>query len=191
MNPEFRTAEGRTRRLLLKPLALADAPQIQSLFPHWEIVKYLNARIPWPYPPDGAEQFCRELALPQMEQGEAWHWSLRLLSQPATLIGSLGLFRSDEDNRGFWIGRPWQGQGLISEACIWANDFWFDVLGFDRLRVPKAAANSASRRISQNQGMHVVRTEERDYVCGRLKSEVWEITADEWRAWKTAKLPSP
>jgi hypothetical protein len=25
---------------------------------------------------------------------------------------------------------------------------------------------------------------EKDYVCGRLPSEVWEITAEEWRAWK-------
>ena len=29
--------------------------------------------------------------------------------------------------------------------------------------------------------MRVIGTEERDYVSGRFLSEIWEITADEWR----------
>jgi hypothetical protein len=48
------------------------------------------------------------------------------------------------------------------------------------LRVPKAVANSASRRISEKQGMRVVATVEREYVSGRLPAEIWEITAEEW-----------
>ncbi len=32
--------EGKTERLILKPLELADAPQIQAHFPQWEIVRY-------------------------------------------------------------------------------------------------------------------------------------------------------
>jgi RimJ/RimL family protein N-acetyltransferase len=43
-------------------------------------------------------------------------------------------------------------------------------------------ANIASRRISEKQGMRVVATDERDYVAGRLLTEVWEITAEEWNA---------
>ena len=74
----------------------------------------------------------------------------------------------------------------MTEACAWANDFYFDVLGFERMRVPKAVANRASRRISERMGMHLVRVEERDFVSGRLPSEIWEITAEEWRAWKAA-----
>lgn len=175
---------GRTARLLLTPLELADAPQIQELFPRWEIVRYLAARVPWPYPPDGAERFCREVALPQMACGEAWHWCIRLLEDAERIIGFISLVRGDDENRGFWMGLPWQGRGYMSEACAWANDFWFDELGFERLRVPKAAANHASRRISEKQGMQLIRMEERDYVCGRLPSEIWEITAEEWRAWK-------
>jgi [ribosomal protein S5]-alanine N-acetyltransferase len=50
------------------------------------------------------------------------------------------------------------------------------------LRAPKAVVNISSRRVSEKTGMHVIATEERDYVSGRLLSEIWEITADEWRA---------
>jgi RimJ/RimL family protein N-acetyltransferase len=177
--------EGRTKRLILRPLAMADAPQIQREFPQWEIVRYLLKRVPWPYPPDGAEHYCRDIALPQIERGEAWHWTLRLAAQPDRVIGIISLVKGEEDNRGFWLGLPWQGQGLMSEACAWANDYWFETLGFPVLRVAKAAANAASRRISERQGMRLVGVIEKDYVSGRLPSEVWEITAEEWRAWKT------
>jgi hypothetical protein len=30
--------------------------------------------------------------------------------------------------------------------------------------------------------MRVMATTERDYVSGRLPAEIWEITAEEWRA---------
>jgi RimJ/RimL family protein N-acetyltransferase len=178
------TPEGSTDRLILRPLALDDAERIQQQFAHWKVVRYLLSRVPWPYPPDGALTYLRDIALPQAERGEAWHWTLRLRTNPGQLIGKISLMKGEEDNRGFWLGVPWQGQGLMSEACIWVNDFWFETLGFPVLRVPKAAANLASSRISQKQGMRLVGVNEKDYVCGRLPSELWEITAEEWRAWK-------
>jgi RimJ/RimL family protein N-acetyltransferase len=180
--------EGRTERLILRPLQLDDAGGIQQHFPHWQIVRFLLNRVPWPYPPDGAAQFLREVALPQMEQGEAWHWTLRLKTDPANLIGLISLVKAGQDNRGFWLGLPWQGKGYMTEACAWANDYWFETLGFPVLRVAKAAANHASRRISQKQGMRLAGTTEKDFVSGRLPSEIWEITAEEWRAWKARRI---
>jgi [ribosomal protein S5]-alanine N-acetyltransferase len=176
--------EGTTDRLILRPLEMADAEQIQELFPHWEIVKYMLSRIPWPYPPDGALQFLRDIAMPQAERGEAWQWSIRLRSDPSQLIGVINLLVGKETHRGFWLGLPWQGHGYMSEAAAWVNDYWFETLGFPVLRVSKAIANTASRRISEKHGMRMVGVEERDYVCGRVPAEIWEITAEEWRAWK-------
>ncbi len=173
-----------TPRLLLPPLELADAPQIQLLFPHWEVVRYLAAQVPWPYPADGAYRHIRDMALPAVERGEAWHWTLRLKSAPDQIIGSIDLRKKENDNRGFWLGLPWQRQGLMTEACEAVTDFWFDTLNFPVLRAPKAVANVASRRISEKQGMRLVATEDRDYVSGRFPSEIWEITAQEWRARK-------
>lgn len=171
-----------TARLILRPLELADAEQVQKLFPKWEIVQFLAKRVPWPYPEDGALTYYRDDALPAMARGDQWHWSLRLKSDPDQLIGSVALLKSEGDNRGFWLGLPWQRQGLMSEAVDAVTGYWFDVLGFLALRAPKAIANAGSRRISEKQGMRVVAVEERDYVSGRLPAEIWEITAEEWRA---------
>jgi ribosomal-protein-alanine N-acetyltransferase len=170
-----------TTRLILEPAKLVDAEQVQVLFPHWEIVKYLDAIVPWPYPRDGVETFYRSVVLPGMERNERWHWALRFKTSPEQIIGGVNLNVGD-DNRGFWLGLSWHRQGLMTEACDAATDYWFNVLGFTVLRVAKAIANAGSRRISEKQGMRVVAVEERDYVCGRLPAEVWEITAEEWRA---------
>jgi [ribosomal protein S5]-alanine N-acetyltransferase len=180
--------EGRTERLLLRPLEVADAEQIQEVFPQWAIVRFLMNRVPWPYPPDGALHYCREIALPQMEREEAWHWTIRRAAEPLQIIGSISLIRGESDNRGFWLSPQWQGQGLMSEACVWVNDFWFETLGFSVLRVSKAVGNTTSRRISDKQGMRLVGHGEKDYVSGRLPSEIWEITAEEWRTWKADRV---
>ena len=176
-----------TQRLFLRPLELADAHQVQTLFPHWEIVRYLSTTVPWPYPPDGAHTFYRDVALPAIQRGDEWYWTLRLKTEPAQLIGCISLVKGEKDNRGFWLGLPWHRQGLMTEACEAATSFWFNTLKFPLLRAPKAVANTASRRISENSGMRVVAREERDYVFGRLPTEIWEITAEEWNARRNGK----
>jgi len=175
---------GASERLLLRPLEIGDAAQIQETFPQWEIVRYLLNVVPWPYPADGAYEHLSKVALPAIERGEQWVWTLRLKSAPDRMIGVLNLRRGDEDNRGFWLVPSCQGHGLMSEACAWANDFWFETLRYPVLRVAKSVANVASRRISEKQGMRKVGECERDYVSGRMASEIWEISADEWRVWK-------
>ncbi len=110
--------------------------------------------------------YYSEVALPAMERGDEWHWTLRLKTEPERVIGSIGLMRGKtlcgEDvgplNRGFWIAPEWEGQGLMTEAVIAANDFWFDELGFAVLRTAKAVENAGSRRISEKMGMRVVGT---------------------------------
>ena len=173
--------ELQTNRLILRPLQLADAEQTQRLFPRWEIVKLLTAKVPWPYPEGRALESYRDRILPAIERGEEWHWTLRLKQSPESHIGVISLHRDEWDNRGYWLGLPWQRQGLMTEAVAVVTDYWFDVLGFPVLRAPKAVANTASRRISEKTGMRVIATLERDYVSGRLPAEIWEITADEWR----------
>ena len=171
-----------TPRLILRPLELADAEKAQVLFPHWEIVRYIRNAVPWPYPSDGCYTFYRDVSLPAVARGDEWAWTLRLKSAPSQLIGAISLFRSETDNRGFWLGLPWQRQGLMTEAADAVTDYWFNVLKMPFMRVPKAKDNFASCRISEKQGMRMIGMEDRDYVSGRLPSEIWEITAEEWRA---------
>ncbi len=99
---------------------------MQPLFAQWEIVRLLASTVPWPFPPDGARQYYEHVALPAMERDEEWHWTLRLKIHPDQIIGSIGL-KSGETNRGFWLGLPWQGQGLMSDVGIVQFQYNLDV----------------------------------------------------------------
>ncbi|WP_150629926.1 GNAT family N-acetyltransferase, partial [Pseudomonas fluorescens] len=140
----------------------------------------LNALVPWPYPTDGALTYLRDNALPAMARGEEWHWSIRLKSAPGQLIGNISLMNEQDNNRGFWLAPKWQGQGLMSEASAAVTEYWFKPLGRSVLRVPKAALNVGSRKLSQRTGMRLIGTDEGDFVSGRLPREIWEITREEW-----------
>ena len=102
-----------------------------------------------------------------MERGDAWHWTMRLKDAPEQVIGVISLMKGTDNDRGFWVGLEWQGRGFATEAAEAVTDYWFDTLKFPVLRVPKAAANRASRRISERQQMRLVATEAREYVSGR------------------------
>ena len=171
-----------TARLLLPPLDLSDAPAVQAVFPQWEVVRFLARHVPWPYPPDGALTHIRDHALPAMRHGTEWHWSIRLAACPAALIGAISLMDKEDDNRGFWLDPVWRGRGFMSEAVEAVTEFWFATLQRPVLRVPKAAANLPSRRISERTGMRLIGRTERDYVSGRLPAEIWEITREAWQA---------
>ena len=173
-----------TPRLTLEPLTRDDAPAIQALFPHWEIVRYMNARVPWPYPPDGALTYLCKSALPGMAAGTEWHWTIRFKTAPDEMTGVISLMANADNHRGFWVGRPWQGRGIATEASTRATDFWFDELGREILRVPKASANLPSRRVSERSGMRLVRQETHDLVCGPTPCDLWEITREEWRQFR-------
>ena len=178
-----------TPRLILRPLELADAKEVQPLFAQWEMVKQLNVRVPWPFPEGGARTYYRDDdALPAIELGEEWHWMLRLKDDPdQKVIGSICLVSDGNNNRGFWIARPYQGRGLMTEAAAAVTRFWFEELQRPVLRIKKARDNAASRAISLRQGMRCISQTEDEFVSGRLPTEIWELTSEEWRR----KNPSP
>ncbi|WP_144172351.1 GNAT family N-acetyltransferase [Pseudomonas sp. Kh13] len=171
-----------TDRLVLTPLQLQDAPIIQALFPQWEVVRYLDRRVPWPYPEDGALVYVRDVALPAMAAGREWHWMIRLRNDTECTIGSISLFEQPGNNRGFWLAPQWWGKGYMREACRVINAYWFETLSRPLMQVPKALANHASRRVSEYEGMRMVGVRDGDFVCGPMRVEIWEMTRAEWLA---------
>ena len=109
-----RTPTLETARLILRPVTLADAPDIQRLFGHWEIIRYIGP-VPWPYPADGALQFYRDKHLPAIEAGNTLGWGITDKNDGA-FMGSLDARPGSSDTVGFWLGQPYQRQGFMSEA---------------------------------------------------------------------------
>ena len=172
-----------TRRLVLRPLAVTDAPAIQRRFNNWNIIKNLATVVPWPYPDDGAETFIRL----QLEKGalgeETYQWVLVLRSGDGEAIGNIS-FRPRADglkgDRGFWIAEPYWNQGLMTEAVTAVNDFVFLTLGVDSFHVCNLASNEASRRVKQKTGAEFVGYIEVPHHNGQSRCEKWRMTREHW-----------
>jgi [ribosomal protein S5]-alanine N-acetyltransferase len=171
-----------TERLVLRPLRLADVPATQRHFPRWEIVRWLNAIVPWPYPSNGVESYYR-IAMEQRARGERFYWAICLKETPDELIGVMELRPDDgsRDQRGFWIATEYQGRGLITEAADRVTEYAFEALGWPHLWLTNAQANIASRRVKEKQGAQLIETVERCYVSGVGPGEIWLLTRDAWR----------
>lgn len=170
-----------TPRLRLRPVRLADAPQCQTLFPHPEIVEFMAAAIPWPYPDDGAQTFL-EAVLPKMAAGREYDWAITLkAASDDLLIGVISLYPDGDDSRGFWLGRAYQRQGLMTEAVFAVNDFAFDKVGMAHLTLNNAEPNQASHRLKEISGAKIIEiNNDVPYVGGRFRQIRWRLTREDW-----------
>jgi len=172
-----------TPRLRLRPLRVEDAPRIQELFPHPEIVEFMAAAIPWPYPEDGAVRFL-EITLPKMAAGRQYDWAITLKNAgDDLLLGIISLYPHGDDSRGFWIGRDYQRLGLMTEAVAAVNDFAFGVLGMPHLTLNNAEPNLGSHRLKEASGAKIIEVnEDVAYVGGRFRQVRWRLTREDWDA---------
>ena len=170
-----------TARLILRPLRLADAPQIQQVFPHWEILKYMSAAIPWPYPEDGAYTYLTS-TLPKIAAGQEYGWAITLKSEGSDqLIGIISLYPDREENRGFWLAEEYHKNGLMTEAVAAVTDFAFDELGMPSLKLNNAEPNTASHRLKEKAGAKIVAIDDNvDYIGGKFRQIRWLLTQQQW-----------
>jgi len=171
-----------TPRLILRPLALTDAPAIQRHFNNWNIIKNLASVVPWPYPDDGAETFIK-MQLERIAQGGAIYQWVPVLRSGGEAIGNISFHPGPDKpkgNRGFWLAEPYWNQGLMTEAIASVNNFAFITLGIESFFVCNIASNVASRRVKQKTGAEFVGHIEVPHHNGQSKSEHWKVTRDGW-----------
>lgn len=180
-----------TKRLILRPQSLTDAPAIQRHFNNWNIIQQLATAVPWPYPDDGAESFIR-LQFEKIAAGEeVHHWMLVLRDGDGEAIGNIHFRLKPEGkngNRGFWLAEPYWKHGLMTEAITAVNDFVFDVLGLESFHVCNVATNVASRRVKQKTGAEFVGFIENRHNNGETRSEKWIVTRANWRRSRASGL---
>jgi RimJ/RimL family protein N-acetyltransferase len=173
-----------TRRLWLRPYRLADAPAVQRRFSRWEVIEFLGAQVPWPYPDDGAQSFL-QIAEADNASGAKNHWGIWLKGGPDEVIGAISLWPDDgisHDMRGFWLDPDFQGRGLMTEAADRVTDYALTELGWPRLWLGNAKANVRSAAVKQRQGAVLVGEEMRNFVSGRLPRQVWLLDHTTWLA---------
>jgi|SRR6516164_8465810 ribosomal-protein-alanine N-acetyltransferase len=176
-----------TTRLILRDIIERDAPAYERHFIDYEVIGTMSHLVPWPYPKNGVLEYIRNIVIPN-QSVDQWFWGICLKAAPEELIGAIWLKRKGTpSNRGFWLGKKFWRQGIMTDAAKPVTDYAFDVLRLDKLALANAVGNPASRRIKERSGAVFVRREPATYVNpGYRGREVWELSKACWDAFNTS-----
>lgn len=142
-----------TERLWLRWPRASDAPVFARLAGDPEVA-LKTARIPQPYTPRDAEEFIM-LSRAENDLGDGLTLVLapkRQPDEPIGVIGAHGAARRGVATFGFWLGKAYWRQGLMSEAATAFLDLIFGVTSLDRVESAVMLENPASRRLHEKLG---------------------------------------
>ena len=114
-----------TRRLKLRAPERRDVAVMARLANDFDVVR-MTARMPWPYTARDAEAFVGRCE--QRDWDEDATFAIEL--EDEGFAGVLGFFaNADEELEvGYWLGRPFWGRGIATEALkgalVWASRDW-------------------------------------------------------------------
>ena len=138
-----------TERLILRPWCEDDAEDLYTYACDPEVGP------PAGWPPHTSVENSREIIRDVLSAPETYAVCLRESGRP---IGSIGLHRNDLAERedeyelGYWIGKPFWGQGLIPEASREMLRYAFEDLGMRRIWCGHYDGNAKSRRVQEKLG---------------------------------------
>jgi RimJ/RimL family protein N-acetyltransferase len=142
-----------TKRLILRPFRLSDAPAVQELAGERDIAD-TTMNIPHPYEDGMAEEWI-ERHEPSYEDGTIATFAI-VPRDGAELVGAISLQIDRGLNKaelGYWIGKPFWNQGYATEAAIAILAFGFDKLRLNRIQARHLSRNPSSGRVMQKAGM--------------------------------------
>ena len=138
-----------TKRLILRPWSENDAEELYKYASDPEVGP------PAGWPPHTSVENSREIIRTVLSAPETYAVCLKENGKP---IGSVGLHRNDLAERGdeyelgYWIGKPFWGQGLIPEASRELLRYAFEDLGMNRIWCGYYDGNEKSRRVQEKLG---------------------------------------
>lgn len=144
-----------TERLRLRAYRLDDAARVQKLAGEREIAE-MTRTIPHPYPDGEAQRWISHQAV-TWQEGSAVSFAVTLRNKDET-IGTVGLFnRLDQEAEiGYWIGKPFQGEGYCTEAVEALIGFGIAELGITRFYASHLKRNPASGAVLRNAGLRKI-----------------------------------
>ncbi len=162
----------KTKRLILRELNADDVQPIVALAGDWDVAR-MTSRIPYPYSEAQAQHWINSLEPDEL---------VRVIEHKGKLIGMCGytLLEDGTAEIGYWIGRPWWGQGFATEAT--------DLMARHCLRTTRAtkltcchfADNPRSARVIEKLGFK--RTGACTAYCEARKHDVETVTYERRRS---------
>jgi RimJ/RimL family protein N-acetyltransferase len=170
----------RTPRLILRAPVAGDAPEIARYLNDIEVSGNL-ARVPFPYFLSDAQAWIRTRR-PDMAVEEA---NFAIEAKDHGYVGHIGFHEGPEGPvLGYWLGKPFWGQGIMSEAARATIDWFFAASGAPVVYSGVFHFNQASLAIQHKLGF--TETGRSSLLCLARGVEVAHIDTklarDAWKA---------
>lgn len=172
-----------TARLVLRPFALTDAPDVQRLAGAPEVAD-TTLNLPHPYEVHDAEQWIGGQPARFASGSNAAYAMTRRTD--SVLLGAISLMEISARHRraelGYWLGVPFWNQGYMTEAAAALIGYGFSQLGLHKIVAVHFARNPASGQVMQKIGMRQEGVQ-RQHVCknGVFEDDVlYGLLAEDW-----------
>ena len=169
-------------RATLRSFVPSDAAELYAL-----VRANLDRLLPWmPWAhvtegPDDVRGFIeRSRGMPESRFDATGIWV------DGRIAGTTGLRLDAFDIKGemgYWIGREFEGQGLVTRACARFLEHGFGELGLHRISIHAAVENARSRAVAERLGFVQEGVERGAERCGDVFHDlvVYSMLEDEWR----------
>ena len=142
----------KTDRLWLRRIRTDDAAAIAELLGNWNVAKML-AKPPYPYGLADAHEFVER----QTDRMNTTNDCLFVIEFEDALTGVISLApRDDGAAVGYWLGEPYWGRGIATEALGAIVDMFFEQSRKSALYSGVLADNPASLAVQRKVGFEVV-----------------------------------
>ena len=137
-----------TDRLLLRPFQPEDAPRLSYFLGDYDVAK-MTATVPHPYPVISAEGW---ILMTSAARSRGDNFPFAITTARDGLVGSCGVKKREVSSKtawelGYWIGKPYWGEGYVSEAARGLMDWARAELGAEIFTAGHYADNPASGRV--------------------------------------------
>jgi len=170
-----------TPRLRLRSLEKADLPRVVELIGDWDVTKWL-AVVPYPYHMAHAEEFWIQT---QTKSSGKWEQFFAIADKATdAFMGGIGLRSSrvpdapkDEAVLGYWLGKPYWGEGFMGEVIEPIVDIAFKHPEVRRITAWHDPDNRASENVLRKAGFARlgVRTRLEEAIRGNPNIVCWGL----------------
>ncbi len=163
----------KTPNVRIEPLEMKHAPFIQRYASDADVAAMAN--LPRPYPENGGEEFVR-YDQDRREKGVSFTYAAM---DEASFVGVCGVAtnkpgREGQPEIGYWIGKPFWGQGYGTAAARAVLSRVFSEQDWPFVAARSLTHNPASIRILEKCGFQYQKTEENavgEFACYLLKKD--------------------
>jgi [ribosomal protein S5]-alanine N-acetyltransferase len=136
--------------IILRPWAIEDLDNLVKYANNWNIAKNMTDKFPFPYTEVNGKAFI-EFAT----KDDPIH--IFAIEYNGQAIGGIGIHPQDDIHKrnaelGYWIGEPFWGQGIVSNAINQILNFAFETYDIDRVFARPFGTNIPSQKVLEKNG---------------------------------------